>query len=219
MSKAKAVKYGLLSLSAGLLLAGCNGEDEPTETSPIEEEMTETDDTEPVEEQPAEETEDETADSDITDDTNSNDDVNQLETDGIQGIELPVTLNSAIDIFYETFGTEDIRIDSIQFEEDDGRYVYDFDGWDGEFEYELKVDAETSETFDQEQEEDSDTEDELNLEDIITPMEAMDAALEASGSGYVEEWELEVEDGQTIYDVDIEDGEDQKIDAVSGEAL
>lgn len=178
MSKVKAVKYGLLSLSASLLLAGCNGEDEPTETSPSEE-----------------------------------------ETAGIQGIELPVPLNNAIGLFYETFESEDISIDSIQFEEDDGRYIYAFDGWDGEFAYELKVDAETSEVFDQEQEEDSETEDELNLEDIIDPIEAMDAALEASGSGYVEEWELEVENDQTIYDIDVEDGDDQRIDAVSGEAM
>jgi len=219
MSKVKAMKYGLLSLSAGVMLAGCSGEDEPTETSPMEEEMTETDDTEPVEEQPADETTDETDDSEVTDDTDTNDDVDQMATAGIQGINLPVTLNSAIDIFYETFGTEDISINSIQFDEDDGRYVYDFEGWDGSFNYELKVDAETSEVFDQEQEEDSETEDELNLDNIINPIEAMDAALEASGSGYVEEWELEVENDQTIYNIDVEDGDDQKIDAVSGDAL
>lgn len=231
MSRLK-LRMGTLALSAGLLLAGCNGEDEPTETSPIEEETTETDDTQPIEEQPDEETDEEatedtddmddteiTDDTDITDDTNINDDINQMETPGIQGIELPVTLNSAIDIFYETFGSEEISIESIQFEEDDGRYVYSFDGWDGEYEYELEVDAETSETIEEDQEEDTDTEDELNLENIINPIEAMDAAIEASGSGYVEEWELEVEDGQTIYDVDIEDGDDQQIDAVSGEAL
>lgn len=218
MSRLK-FRMGTLALSAGLLLVGCNGEDETTDPNPIEEETMETDDTEPIEEQPAEETDDDMDDSEVTDDTNINDDVNQMETPGIEGIELPVTLNSSIDIFYETLGSEDINIESIEFDEEDGRYVYSFDGWDGEYEYELEIDAESSEIIDQEQEEDSDTEDSIDLEELITPLEAMDAALEASGSGYVEEWELEVEDGQTIYDIDIEDGEDQKIDALTGDVL
>lgn len=217
MPKVKALRFGLLTLSAGALLAACDGEDTTTDTNPIEEEVTETEDTEPIEEQP-EETEDESMDNtETTDDTSTEDTVNQMETPGIQGIELPVTLNSAIDIFYETFASEDITLDSIQFEEEDGRYIYSFNGWDGEYEYELEVDAETGEVADQEQDEDGDTDDTLNLEGIITPLEAMDAALEASGSGYVEEWELEVENDQTIYDIDIEDGDDQKIDAVTGD--
>jgi uncharacterized membrane protein YkoI len=35
----------------------------------------------------------------------------------------------------------------------------------------------------------------------------------------VEEWELEGENDQTIYDIDVEDGDDQQIDAVSGQAM
>ncbi|MDZ7836105.1 MAG: PepSY domain-containing protein [Alkalibacterium sp.] len=185
------------------------------------------DDTEPVEEQP-DDTGGETDDMDGTDDStmDDTDDIDEvdeptsaMDTPGVDGLELPVTLNSSIDIFYETFGSEEINIDSIHFEEDDGRYVYSFEGWDDNFDYELDVDAETSEIIEQEQDEDSDTEDILELEGIITPQEAMEAALEASGSGYVEEWELEVENGQTIYDIDIEDGNDQKIDAMTGDVL
>lgn len=220
MFKVKAVKYGLLSLSAGLLLAGCNGEDEPTEMNPIEEETTETDDTDPIEEQPAEETEDDTGDSDMNDaDEEATDTEAQTDSPGIEGMTFSVTLEDAIATFYETFGSEDINIEQIEFDDDNGRYLYEFDGWDGEFEYELDIDAETGDIVKQEQEQDSDTDDILELEGIITPNEAMDAALDASGSGYVEEWQLEVENNQTIYDIDIEGGEDQDVDAASGDVL
>ncbi|MER2063180.1 MAG: PepSY domain-containing protein [Alkalibacterium sp.] len=222
MSKGKAIKFGLLSLSAGVLLAACNGEDEPTDMNPIEEETTETDDTEPIEEQPAEDTEDGTGESDVTDESETDatyDSAAQTDSPGIEGMTFSITLDEAIDLFYETFGSEDTNIEQIEFDDDNGRYLYEFDGWDGEFEYELDIDAETGEIVKQEQEQDSETDDILELEGIVTPNEAMDAALEASGSGYVEEWKLEVENGQTIYDIDIEDGEDQKIDAVSGDVL
>lgn len=230
MSHTKAVKIGLLSLSAGLMLAACGSDETQTDPNPIEDDTTEMDDTEPVEEQPAdldEETDDaenmDGTDDSTMDDTNdageADEPTNAMDTPGIEGLELPVTLNSSIDIFYETFGSEEINIDSIQFEADDGRYVYSFEGWDDNYDYDLDVDAETSEIIEQEQDDDSDAEDILELEGIITPQAAMEAALEASGSGYVEEWELEVENGQTIYDIDIQDGDNQKIDAMTGDIL
>ncbi|HAJ69934.1 MAG: PepSY domain-containing protein [Alkalibacterium sp.] len=200
MAKFKIAKYGVLSLSAGLVLSACGGE-ETTETTDM------TDDTEVTE------------NNETTEDT-TNDDMNQVDVKGIEALDFSVSLNDAVDVFYETFESENINIESIQFDEDSGRYMYSIDGWDGEFNYELNIDADTSETFEQEKEEDTDKENTINIEEIIMPKEAMDAALEASGSGYVEEWELEVENNQTIYDIDIEGGgDDQTIDALSGDAL
>ncbi|GEK91271.1 PepSY domain-containing protein [Alkalibacterium kapii] len=207
MSNVKIIKYGMLSLSAGLVLAGCSGED-TTDT------MDTTDDTSMTEDSGT------TENTETTDDSMTNNDMNQTENKGIQDLDLSVSLNDAVDLFYETFGCENINIDSVQFDADDGRHVYSIDGWDGEFHYELSIDADTSETFEQEQEEDTEQENMINLEEVIMPKEAMDAALEASGSGYVEEWELEVENDQTIYDIDIEGGgNDQTIDALSGDVL
>lgn len=200
MAKFKIAKYGVLSLSAGLVLSACGGE-ETTETTDM------TDDTEVTE------------NNETTEDT-TNDDMSQVDVKGIEALDFSVSLNDAVDVFYETFESENINIESIQFDEDSGRYMYSIDGWDGEFNYELNIDADTSETFEQEKEEDTDKENTINIEEIIMPKEAMDAALEASGSGYVEEWELEVENNQTIYDIDIEGGgDDQTIDALSGDAL
>lgn len=191
MFKIKAMRFGLLSLSAGALLAACDGGETTVEINPDEEEMTDTD------------SEGNTSD----------------ESAGIEDMAFSVTLDDSINDFYETFGSEDINISEIQFDQDDDQYAYEIDGWDGEFHFTLITTADIGQTLDQEQEVDSEEEDILDLEDIVTPQEAMEAALEESGSGYVEEWDLEVENDQTIYTIDIEDGDDQQIDALTGEVL
>lgn len=188
MSKTKAVTFGLLTLSAGALLAACDGGETTVEINP-DEEMT---------------------DSDSADDEMD-------ESAGIEDMEFSVTLDDAVNDFYETFGSEEINISEIQFNQDDDQYVYEIEGWDGEFHFVLITTADIGQTIDQEQEVDSEAEDMLELEDIVTPQAAMEAALEESGSGYVEEWELEVENDQTVYTIDIEDGDDQQIDALTGD--
>lgn len=226
MYKSKAMKLGVLSLSAGLLLAACDTDD-TMNTSPVEE-TTPADDTTTDDATTDDATTDTDTDTDgstmdegtdTTDDTTTGD----TTTDGNQGLEsmdFQVTLDDAINTFYETFGSEDISIESIHLDRDDNRFIYEFEGFDEQYDYELDIDAETGEIVQQEQDEDTDTdEDVLDLDNIISPQEAMDAALSASGSGYVEEWALEIEDGVTIYDVDVEGGDDQDIDAQSGEVL
>lgn len=48
----------------------------------------------------------------------------------------------------------------------------------------------------------------------------MEKALEGQADGvYVEGYELEVENGKAIYDIDLENAEDVKIDAASGEII
>lgn len=55
---------------------------------------------------------------------------------------------------------------------------------------------------------------------LITGKEAMEKALEDQADGvYVEGYELEVENGKAIYDIDLENASDVKIDAASGEII
>lgn len=227
MLQNKWLKVGVLSLSASLLLAACDDGDDTLDTTPVEEETTETDngdtaedqteeDVDDVEETAEEEasTEDDTVEEDATDE-----DSNMTDSQGLEGMTFAVSLDDAIDLFYETFGSEDINIEEIQFERDGNRFVYEFEGWDESNEYELDIDAETGDIIKQEQDDNEDTEDILDLDGIISPEEAMDIALEAAGSGYVEEWKLEVEDGRTVYEIDIEEGDDQEVDAHTGDVL
>ncbi|GAB2491113.1 hypothetical protein GCM10008929_14080 [Alkalibacterium psychrotolerans] len=218
------IKVGVLSLSAALLMAACDNGDDTLDTTPVEEETTETDNGDTAEDQTEEDveetaeeeasTEDDTVEEDATDE-----DSNMTDSQGLEGMTFAVSLDDAIDLFYETFGSEDINIEEIQFERDDNRFIYEFEGWDESNEYELDIDAETGDIIKQEQDDNEDTEDILDLDGIISPEEAMDIALEAAGSGYVEEWKLEVEDGRTVYEIDIEEGDDQEVDAHTGDVL
>ncbi len=199
MTNLRKMGIGTLTLSATLLLGACSGEadddfdidmDRQTEI-PAETEL---------------------------------DDVEESEADaeskkGIENLVLGINLTEAVDLFYQTFNSKDINIDSIEFEQDNGRYIYEIEGWDGQYEYELEIDAESAEVIEQEKKEDSDEGDTLELDSIISPAEAMQAALKASGSGEVDEWELEFDNGRMIYEIDISDGEDQEIDALTGDVL
>lgn len=222
MSTSKAIRLGVLSLSASLLLAACDDND-TQDTTPVEDDTEQTGDTDAGDDTAADNTGEDDTDDTAADNTSDDetdgaaDDAN--DSQGIQGMTFSVSLDDAIDQFYETFGSEDINISEIQFNYDDGRYLYEFEGWDGQYEYELDIDAETGEIVQQEQDDDDDSGDILDLEGIISPEEAMEAALDASGSGYVEEWGLEVEDGRTIYDIDVEGGSDQQVDAQTGDVL
>lgn len=222
MSTSKAIRLGVLSLSASLLLAACYDND-TQDTTPVEDDTEQTGDTDAGDDTAADntgedDTDDTAADNTPDDETDGAAD-DATDSQGIQGMTFSVSLDDAIDQFYETFGSEDINIGEIQFDYDDGCHLYEFEGWDGQYEYELDIDAETGEIVQQEQDDDDDPGDILNLEGIISPEEAMEAALDASGSGYVEEWDLEVEDGRTIYDIDVEGGSDQQVDAQTGDVL
>lgn len=191
---------GTLTLSGALLLAACSS---PAK-EPIIDEQAET-------EIPAEK--------ELETDEQNTKGRKAQEGQGLEHLALEVTLDDALDVFFDTFGSEEINIESVELEKENGRYEYEIEGWDANYDYELILDAETSEIVEQEKEEDNDQDDIIDIESVISPLEAMEAALEASGSGYVEEWELEVENNRTIYDIDISGGDDQKVDALTGEVL
>lgn len=193
----KRVYLGTITLSAALLLGACS--------SPAEEQMI-------IEEQ-------EEVEQPTVDDAEEREEREAPAGKGLEHLALEVTLDDALDIFFDRFGSAEINIESIELDKDDGRYVYTIDGWDTTYDYELTIDAETSDVIEQEKEEDQDQDDIIDIGAVISPLEAMEAALEASGSGYVEEWELEMDDNRTIYDIDISGGDDQKVDALTGEVL
>lgn len=220
MKTHKAVKLGVLSLSAGLLLAACDTTD-TQDTTPVEEDTGQVDDT-TVDDGTTDDTttDDTTTDDTTTDDGTTDDTATDTQGQGLESMTFEVSLEDAISTFYDTFGSEDINIEEIQFNRDDGRFLYEFEGWDDQSDYELDIDAETGDIVQQEQDEDSDTDgDILELDSIVSPEDAMSTALEAAGSGYVEEWDLEVDNGVTVYEIDVQDGDDQKVDALTGELV
>lgn len=207
------IKLGTLSLSAVALLAACG--DDTTTDEPI------TDD--PAVEEPTDETptEDTTADdtADVEDPGNVGPGGSVDTSQGISNVEFPVTMEQAVQIFYDTFG-ENINIDQIELDEDIRGYEYAISGWDDANEYDIDIDAHSGEIRDQETDADNDNDDDIiNLENVMTPQEAMDIATADAGVDFVKEWTLEVDDGITVYEIDLEGADDVTINAETGDIV
>lgn len=184
---------------AALAMAGCNqGEEEPTPTT--EPDMNEEQDQ----------------------NTEADNNQNQLNMNDFQ-----VDLEAAIAEFEQAYPGASIT--TIDFDYDFSTWRYEIEGVDDETEYELHVDADTGD-LSNEKEEALDSEDaggteraeeELDLDGIIDPQEAIDIAL-AETEGIVDGWKLDRENEMTYYEVTIEtDNEDYeiKIDASSGDII
>lgn len=145
---------------------------------------------------------------------------------GINNQEFSILLEDAVQIFNDSY--PGASIESIHFDDDDDKsYEYDIDGFDDANEYELSINANSGETHDQESEDDDHNDNEaLNIDTIISPQEAMDIVLNETGSGHVDEWELDNEDGTPVYEISLEDrdshdddDEDIIVHAETGEVL
>ena len=202
------IKLGALSLSAVALLAACANDDAELTDNPVVED--------PVTEEP-------------TDNTNETDEATEPEeptnvmgsqdtSNGIYDVEFPVTLEQATELFAQTFG-EDVNISSIELDEDIRGYEYDLSGWDGEQEYELSLDAHSGEIKKQDTETDNDRDDVINLDNIITPREAMEIAVNDTGIDFVEGWSLEEDDGIIVYEIDLQGIDDITLNAETGDIV
>lgn len=202
-------------MSAGILGACGTGTDTDSENQSSTAQETTTDDQ-------ADDTSSEASSSSESSSSNEN----QNNQQGINNQEFSILLEDAVQIFNDT--NPGASIESVQFDDDDEIYEYDIDGFDDTNEYELSIDANSGETRDQESDEDDDDDNDneaLNFDSIISPQEAMDIALSEIGSGHVEEWELDMDDGRPTYEINLENTTDQNDDdditihAETGEVL
>ena len=201
------MKKTLLSASAVLLLAACGDGtvEEPGGNQPGEVETSDS-----MTEQ----------DTSSTADTSAKDEgQNDSQGQGIQGREFEVSFAQALEILNETFG--EVNVEQVQFDRDDNRYVYDIEAHDETSEYSLVIDAETGDIVEQDEENDNDNDNDIiNIDNVITPLDAMDIAMqEASDGAYVKEWDLDTDNGRAIYEIEVENGEDFEIDAETGDIL
>lgn len=141
------------------------------------------------------------------------------EGEGLEHLALEVTLDDVLEIFFSQYPKENVYLSPIQLIEENNRYLYQIEGGDDASVYHLTVDATSSEIIRQETIGNNDTKEALKIEAVISPLEAMEAALIKSGSGYVEKWTLTVNQDQILYLIVIKEGQNQKIDALTGETL
>lgn len=204
--KIKNLKYGLSALALAAVLSACGNENANQAKDDVKDAANNT----------------EAAVTEEVDKAKDNveEKVDDLKS-GIEEKEFAVSLDDAVAKFKETFTAEDIEINSLELDEDDGVYAYSIEGFDGEKEYQAKIDAESGEILGQEEEVDDDKDNDkaIDFTKIIGPKDAMTKALE-NNKGYVKSYEIETNDeGKIVYSIDVEDGDDVELDAESGNIL
>lgn len=133
--------------------------------------------------------------------------------------EVKIDIDGAVNKFKETFSDEGIAIESISLELENGEYEYEIEGRKDNKEYHLTLDANTADIKAQSEEDDDDnkTAEPIDFASIISPTEAMDKALTGQEDAKVVEWSLSTDDGKLKYEIDVENGDDKEVDALTGE--
>ena len=156
----------------------------------------------------------------------NNDAVKEISNDANTAAKEPIpttekTLEEAIDAFYAHYKDEAIELTSAELDEENGKYCYGVKGFKDGQEYEAVLDANTLEVISEKTEAEDDTKVmAIDRKAIITGKEAMEKALEGQAENvYIEGYELEVENGKAVYDIDLENAEDVRIDAATGEII
>lgn len=151
----------------------------------------------------------------------ANDEKNVREFERSPIPEVGKTMEEAVDIFYDHFKDDSINIKSIKLDFFNEALDYVIEGFKDGNEYELRIAAPNGEVVEEKTDKDDDNDEKaLDLKNIITAKEAMEKALEGQKEGaWVVEYELEIDDGKAVYDIDVENGEDVKVDATTGEII
>lgn len=135
--------------------------------------------------------------------------------------EVKIDLNASLAKFEEVFADKDIAIEEVKLELENGTYLYKFEGKKENKEYSLSFDANTGDIKTQKEEEDKDKEkiEAIDFSKIISPKEAIYKAIAGQDGAKVVEWSLKTDDGKTKYEIDIENGTDKEVDALTGEVV
>lgn len=134
------------------------------------------------------------------------------------------SLDDALKIFHNhNFGEanmDSINIDKIKMEFTNELFILKIEGFKNGKIYMLTID-DNAQIIDEKIEDDKDNKIlALDFKNIIPGTLAMEKSLKGQAKGaWVKGYELKIEDGKAIYDIDIAEGRDIKIDAVTGEII
>lgn len=134
------------------------------------------------------------------------------------------SLDDALKIFHNhNFGEtnmDSINIDKIKMEFTNELFILKIEGFKNGKIYMLTID-DNAQIIDEKIEDDKDNKIlALDFKNIIPGTLAMEKSLKGQTKGaWVKGYELKIEDGKAIYDIDIAEGRDIKIDAITGEII
>ena len=198
--KLKNLKYGASALALALVLSACSGENAKNAKEDAKGAASNTK-------------------AAVSEEVNSTKDKAEKKKDemttGIEDKEFKISLDDAVKKFKDEFKVEGMEISSVELDKDNEKYAYDITGFNGNDEYEAKVDAESGEILSKEQDSEDDSNDQkaIDFAKVKDAKEAIDKALE-NNKGFVKSYELDVNDeGKTIYEIDVVGGDDVELDA------
>lgn len=195
----------VLLLASALVLGACGNKDaKPAEETKQEESQVE---------------ETNTGVKEVADDNKDSSD-----TENKQVPEVAMNVEDAVKIFHEhNFGDgsdEAINIDKFKVKFLDKGLEYEIEGFKDGKEYKLKID-DNGNILEEEIEDDDDNKKvALDLEKLFSPTKALEKALEGQDEGTkVKEYEIKIEDGKAIYEIELNNDKDIKIDGATGEII
>lgn len=198
--KLKNLKYGASALALALVLSACSGENAKNAKEDAKGAASNTK-------------------AAVSEEVNSTKDKAEKKKDemttGIEDKEFKISLDDAVKKFKDEFKVEGMEISSVELDKDNEKYAYDITGFNGNDEYEAKVDAESGEILSKEQDSEDDSNDQkaIDFAKVKDAKEAIDKALE-NNKGFVKSYELDVNDeGKTVYEIDVVGGDDVELDA------
>lgn len=138
--------------------------------------------------------------------------------------EFATNADEALKIFHDhNFGdgsVDAINIDKLKVEILDNDLIYEIEGFKDGKEYKLKINNK-GEILEEEIEDDNDNKKlAIDFTKIISGVDAWEKALEGQAEDVkVKENELKIEEGKVVYDIELDNGKDVKIDATTGEII
>lgn len=123
-----------------------------------------------------------------------------------QSSNIKVSQSEAVAKFNKKFANSKIK--AIDLQADGSKYIYQIEGFDSKSEHELTIDAETGKeihTHSENLDLDERHQTGLDLDKVISRTEASKIA-ESRAKGTAIEWNLELDDGQPIWDVTVKNG-------------
>lgn len=153
----------------------------------------------------------------------SDDNKKSANTDKEKAPEIATNMEDAVKIFHEhNFGdgsANALNIDKLKVEILDNDIIYEIEGFKDGKEYQLKINN-NGEILEEELEDDDKKKLAIDFAKIISGEDAWEKALEdESRDVKVKEYELKIEDGKTVYEVELDNSKDVKIDATTGEII
>lgn len=165
--------------------------------------------------------EDEASEDDTLEEDTGEEDIALDDSDSNSYTEISLSPMEAYDSYMEKYPGTTVK--EFKLNRDDGKYVYEFEGFDSEKKYELDIDPVSGEILKDDADENLLDQDQPRVivdEDVEKIQAIIDSAIDEAGENAVlEEWKLEADDGDMILDVEFENDMEYKYDVDTGELV